>query len=154
MGMLATWVRDSVRVQMGSAMPASGDQVVGLLRDWYDYESAFRPKLGYERRAASSAGFQISRQWDESERDDILDDELLAARAKIVAECIDKLELRFRIAIQTEMRNGAVGAQVFRNPRHANSQTADFDAAVAMLAAMLASRGLIDKKLAGGVNRA
>jgi hypothetical protein len=154
MGMLATWVRDSARFHMGSAMPASGDQVVGLLRDWYEYESAYRPKLGYERRSASSAGFRISQQWDERERDDSLDDQLLAARAKVVDACIDKLEPRFRIAIQTHMSNDAAGAQVFRNPRHAESQAADFDAAVAMLAAMLASQGLIDKKLAVRENRA
>jgi hypothetical protein len=165
MGMLATWVRDSARFQMGSAMPASGDRVNDVLSDWYEYEKTYRPKLGFEPRAAMSSGFQSSRQWDQSESDDGIDEALSAARAQIVADCIDKLEPRLRIAIQTEMRNRsaalqvemrnlAAGASVYRDVRHVEANPADFRAAVALLIPMLTAHGLIDKKLAGCKNRA
>lgn len=145
--MLGAWVREASKVQMGDSAPAGSDRIGDVLAEWYEYEDAFRPKLGYERRS-SSCNFQISRQWDESDHDDRVDDDLLAARARAVAECIEKLDTRFRVAIQTEMHNRNVGRSVYRNPRNPETQAADFNAALAILAPMLAARGLIEKKIA------
>ena len=164
MGVLVTWMRESARVQMSNPMPQGHDRVTDVLTEWFEHESSYRPKLGFERRG-SAGRYRISRQWDEADLDYDTDSELLADRARVVAECIDRLEPRLRAAVYAEMRNRsseadaqvrnvAVGAAVFRNVRHVDVSRTDFEAAIALLVPMLAAKGLIDKNLARSENRA
>lgn len=161
MGVLVMWVRESAQTKMRNPTPEGRDRVGDVLAEWFEYESAYRPSLGIEGRSR----YRASRQWDEADLDYTVDDELLAARARAVAECIARLEPRLRAAIYAEMRNRSgdadarsrnvtVGAAVFRNPRFAAVSRADFDTAIAMLAPMLAAKGLVDKTLACASNHA
>ncbi|HDR9052661.1 TPA: hypothetical protein QDB02_000343 [Burkholderia vietnamiensis] len=164
MGVLAMWVRESVQTKMRNPTPEGHDRVGEVLAEWFEHERSYRPKLGFERRG-SAGRYRISRQWDEADVDYETDNELVAERARIVGECIDRLEPRLRAAIYAEMRNRSgdadarvrnvtVGAAVFRNPRVAEVSREDFNAAVAMLAPMLAAKGLVDKVLARASNHA
>lgn len=164
MGVLVTWMRESARVHMSDPMPEGRDRVTDVLTEWFEHERAYRPKLGFERRA-SAGRYRISRQWDEADLDYETDSELLADRARAVAECIDRLEPRLRAAVYAEIRNRSgeaaaqvrnvtVGAAVFRNARYVDVSRTDFDAAIALLVPMLAAKGLINKNLARSENRA
>lgn len=161
MGVLAMWVRESVQTKMRNPTPEGRDRVGEVLAEWFEYESAYRPKLGIDGRSR----YRASCQWDEADLDYAIDDELLAARARTVAECIARLEPRLRTAIYAEMRNRSgdadvrvrnvtVGATVFRNPRFADVSRSDFDAAIAVLVPMLSAKGLIEKNLARSKNPA
>lgn len=164
MGVLMTWMREGAQVQMRNPMPAGRDRVDEVLAEWFDHERSYRPKLGFERRG-SAGRYRISRQWDEADADYETDSEIVAERARVVAECIDRLEPRLRAAIYAEMRNRSgdadarvrnvmVGAAVFRNPRVADVSRSDFETAIALLAPMLVAKGLVDKCLASASNRA
>ncbi|MEC4595474.1 hypothetical protein [Burkholderia vietnamiensis] len=154
MGVLVMWVRESVQTAMRNPAPEGRDHVGDVLAEWFEYESSYRPKLGIEGRSR----YRASRQWDEADLDYAVDDELLAARARAVSECIERLEPRMRAAIYAEMRNRSsdadvrvrnvtVGAAVFRNARFTEVSRSDFEMAIAKLAPMLAAKGLVDKTL-------
>ncbi|MCW3657557.1 hypothetical protein K6L27_05165 [Burkholderia cenocepacia] len=164
MGVLMTWMREGAQVQMRNPVPDGRDRVGEVLAEWFEHERSYRPKLGFERRGAAGR-YRISRQWDEADVDYETDSELVADRARVVAECIDRLAPHLRAAIYTEMRNRSgdadtrvrnvlVGASVFRNPRVAEVSRSDFEAAIALLVPMLVAKGLVDKSLASASNRA
>lgn len=145
MGMLATWVRNGVKAEMNDSQPARREAVLDTLLEWYEFQAEYRPKLGFERRASESSGFRISRQWlDDNELDDEIDTQLRAQRAEQIERCVDRLEPRFRAAIQTEMRNRLAGATVFSSARNAGTHEADLRAALALLKPMLSARDLLD----------
>lgn len=145
MGMLATWVRNGVKVEMSNAQPARPDVVIDTLLEWYELQVAYRPMLGYGRKSCESIGHWVDLQsLDEADIDDGIDAQIRAQRSQEVERCVDRLEPRFRAAIQTEMRNRLSGAQVFSSVRNAGTHEADFRAAVALLKPMLSARGLLD----------
>ncbi|TDY26284.1 hypothetical protein B0G81_6794 [Paraburkholderia sp. BL6665CI2N2] len=145
MGMLGAWMRDGGRVQMGAVHPARPDLVPDVLLDWYEVQDSYRPKLGFDRATRNSKDFRISRQWmEENDLDDDIDAQLRAGRAEVVEKCVASLELQFRVAIQTEMRNRLAGASVFANGRSSGQHETDFRAACALLKPMLAAHGLLD----------
>lgn len=143
--MLATWVRNVGKAEMSETQPARPDIVLDTLLEWYEVQDSYRPKLGFDRASPASTGFAISRQWlDDDEIGDEIDSAIRARRASEVEKCIDRLDARFRAAIQTEMRNRLSGASVFSSVRNAGTHDADFRAALALLKPMLAARGLLD----------
>ena len=145
MGMLLAWAHASMRDEAASAGAAEHGVVIDTLLEWYEVQEAYRPMLGYSRKAREAAGFRISRQWlDESELDDDADTQIRAQRASEVERCVDQLDARFRAAIQTEMRNCLAGATVFSSVRNAGSHDADFRTALALLKPIFAARGLLD----------
>jgi hypothetical protein len=151
MGMLVTWMQNGATMEMSQQQPARPaqatrqDAVIDTLLEWYEFQAEYRPKLGFERRSRESSGYRISRQWlEEADIDDEIDTHIRAQRAEEVERCVDRLEPRFRAAIQTEMRNRLAGASVFSSSRNAGTHDADLRAALALLKPMLSGRGLLD----------
>jgi hypothetical protein len=124
------------------------NQIEELLTAWYDWQRGYFPQLGAGRVDPTCRGFA------ESDRHSTIDERTEAAerkaqkkRAEQVDLCVDALTWQQRAAIQTHMRNKAVGVQVWRNARFDIEQTHVLyqEAKFALLPA-LCRRGLLARK--------
>jgi hypothetical protein len=123
-----------------------GDEVDELLVEWYTWQSEYRPKTGYER--VSSAFRDYRGRWADSE--DLADRAQAAARKAVcqaVEACVGELELRARIAIQTEMRNRKSGITVWSSIRLPGPLDEEYARAKQLLLPIMIDRGLIDEPL-------
>lgn len=114
-----------------------------LLADWYDYEASYRPKLGYGR--VDSAFRDHRSRWQESE--DLADRAQENARKAVceaVGACVQRLDLRARVAIQTEMRNRFSEADVWSAFRLPGPLDEEYARAKKLLAPLLIERDLIE----------
>jgi hypothetical protein len=120
------------------------DEIDELLIDWYDYEAEYTPKLGHERASVMCRDYRS--RWQDS--DDLADRAQANAR-KLVCEavgmCVQKLDLQYRVAIQTVMRNWRGGAKVFNSIRLDDEPEVVYERAKKLLAPMMYDRDLIER---------
>jgi hypothetical protein len=122
------------------------DRVDELLYDWYTWQDSYTPLLDYGGAEPACRDFRISRQWMDY---DDLNDEVEANQrsyvGKLVEPMVQKLDMRSRLAINTAMRNFGAGVTVWINPRHADTQDADYARAKAILYPQLVAAGLLER---------
>lgn len=120
------------------------DDIDTVLIDWYEWSEAYRPAIGYGRADPSFRQCRSSRQWmTYDELSDVVDSQLRAATGKAVEPIIQTLALSHRIAVMTAMRNFAVGAVVFQNPRSPETQARDYAEAKAVMRPALLAKNLL-----------
>ncbi len=119
------------------------DEIDELLADWYDWQQSYRPKLGYGRADVACRGYQAG--WRES--DDLADIAEANARKRVceaVEACVSRLDLRARVAIQTEMRS-RYSSPVWSSIRLPGELADEYDRAKRMLEPLLLAADLIDR---------
>lgn len=120
------------------------DEIEELLEDWYDWQRSYSAKLGYERASSACRGYQAG--WRESaDLADIADERARRMTCEAVEACVSRLDLRARVAIQTEMRDRFSGSRVWSSIRLPGDLTVEYDRAKAMLEPMLIDCGLIER---------
>jgi hypothetical protein len=122
------------------------DRIDELLCDWYEYQAGYTPDLDYGGADPACRDFRISRQWmDFDDLNDEVERNLKAAVGKIIEPMIHKLDTRYRLAINTAVRNFLSGSAVWVNPRHAQTQDEDYERAKAILCPKLVAAGLVER---------
>lgn len=122
------------------------DKIDELLLDWFEWNQNYSPSLGYGKAEPACRDFRISRQWmDFDDLNAEVEWNLKAATGKVLEPMIHALETRYRIAINTAMRNFQAGYAVWGNPRYPDAQADDYSQAKAILCPKLAAIGLIEK---------
>lgn len=120
------------------------DRIDELLIDWYEWQEGYAPKLSFGSADPACRDFRISRQWMEY---DDLNDEVERNRkayvGKLIEPMVQKLDMRYRLAVNTAMRNFVAGAAVWTNPRHGDTQDLDYAFAKEILGPQMLSAGLI-----------
>jgi hypothetical protein len=123
------------------------DRIDELLLQWYEWQAGYTPNLDYGGADPACRDFRISRQWmDYDDLDAEVEMNLRASVGKVIEPMILKLDMRSRLAINTAMRNFGAGASVWVNPRHAETQDADYERAKAILCPMMVLAGLVEKR--------
>lgn len=121
------------------------DDVDRVLIDWYEWSQGFRPVAGYAGADSTCRDFQISNQWmDYDDLSEAVDHQLLSTTGKAVEPIILALNLQYRVAVMTAVRNFSAGALVFLNPRSPETQDDDYAYAKAMMRPALFAKGLIN----------
>lgn len=122
------------------------DRIDELLLDWYEWQSSYSPALDFGSADPACRNFRASRQWMEY---DELNEEVEANQrayvGKLIEPMIHRLDMRSRLAINTAMRNFGAGCTVWINPRHSDTQDADYARAKTILCPQLVSAGLVEK---------
>lgn len=122
------------------------DEIDELLADWYDFTLSYRPKLGYGRTDAACNGFRASRQWEDiDERTDRAEAALRKRTCEAVEACVMRLDLRARVAIQTEMRNRFSGAVAWSSIRLPGDLDDEYARAKRLLEPLFVTANLIDR---------
>jgi hypothetical protein len=122
------------------------DKIDELLCDWYSYNLGYGPNLGYGGAEPACRDFRISRQWMEYEDLDAeVEWNLKCSVGKVIEPMVQALDTRYRLAINTAVRNFIAGSTVWVNPRHADTQDEDYERAKAILCPQLVAVGMIDK---------
>lgn len=120
------------------------DEIDDVLYDWYQWNKAYEPALGYGRADSTCRDFKISRQWmDHSDLSDLVDYQLREAVGKIVEPIVFAMSVRHRMAIQTAMKNMEAGYTVWTNPRYPETQAQDYAYAKTELRPKLVAKGLL-----------
>lgn len=121
------------------------DRIDELLLDWWEWSLGFNPGTDYQAFDGTCAQFRSSRQWMEY---DDLDAEVEWQRKKSVGRAIEpmimNLDLRARVAVNTECRNMSDGARVWSTLR-LDEQAKEYARAKAILCPMMVAEGLIEK---------
>jgi hypothetical protein len=131
--------------QTGCAM-SDDDEIDELLIEWYRWQSEYQPKTGYGR--VSPAFRDYRGRWADS--DDVADRAQAAARKAVcesVDACVSRLDLRGRVAIQTEMRNRLSGAISWSSIRLPGPLDEEYLRAKRLLQPMFLDRRLIDERV-------
>lgn len=124
------------------------DRIDELLFAWYEWQSSYTPALDYGGADPACRNFRASRQWmDYDELNEEVEANQRAYVGKIIEPMILKLDMRSRLAINTAMRNFGAGASVWLNPRHADTQDADYARAKTILRPQMVAAGLIEKAM-------
>jgi hypothetical protein len=122
------------------------DKIDELLCDWYSYNLGYEPNLGYGGAEPACRDFRISRQWmDYEDLDAEVEWNLKCAVGKVIEPMVQALDTRYRLAINTAVRNFLSGSAVWINPRYAQTQEEDYELAKAILCPKLVGAGLVDK---------
>ncbi|RQZ17248.1 hypothetical protein DIE15_12300 [Burkholderia sp. Bp9031] len=124
------------------------DRIDELLLDWYEWSQGYNLGVGYQAFDSSTAQFRSSRQWMEYEDlNEEVDWQLKKTVGKIIEPMIQKLDLRARVAINTEMRNFSAGAEVWSSARlgHGSNIRAEYERAKAILCPQMIAAGLLDR---------
>ena len=130
----------------GCAMSYEMDKIDELLLDWYEWSRSYGPKLSYGGAEPACRDFRISRQWMEYEDlNEEVEWNLKAMHGRALEPMILKLDVRSRLAINTAMLNFIAGASVWMNPRHPETQEADYARAKAILCPRMIAAGLLEK---------
>lgn len=129
-------------MQRGCVMHTE-DEIDGLLCDWWWWSHESAPVDGY---ADTAAGFGEYRSgWRDSfELADAADDRARDAISEAVDFCISSIDLRARMAINTEMRNRYSAAKVWSSIRLAGDLAGEYARAKALLRPGLEGRFLIE----------
>ncbi|WP_083654863.1 hypothetical protein [Burkholderia sp. SRS-W-2-2016] len=123
------------------------DAIDSILCDWYTFGRGWSPVAGYEREDPSCALYRSSRQWmDFSEFNDEVDWLRIERNARAVDPLVLQLETRLRIAVSVAVKNFHAGAIVFTNPRHPQTQDADYAEAKRLLAPKLITAGVLERQ--------
>ncbi|WP_157639449.1 hypothetical protein [Burkholderia ubonensis] len=119
------------------------DEIDELLEDWYDWQQSYRPKTGYGR--VSSAFRDHRARWQDSDDlADIAQERARKAVCEAIEACVSQLDLRARVAIQTEMRNRFSGAKTWSSIRLPGTLGDEYARAKEMLRPMFEDRDLVD----------
>lgn len=122
------------------------DKIDELLLDWFEWNQNYSPALGYGRAEPACRNFRISRQWmDYDDLNSEVEWNLKENVGKVLEPMIHALDTRYRVAINTAMRNFQEGHAVWLNPRYPDTQDADYDAAKAILCPKMVIAGLLEK---------
>lgn len=122
------------------------DAIDELLLDHYEWQAGYEPKLSYGSADPACRDFRISRQWmDYDDLNDEVERNLKAAVGRVIEPMVQKLDTRYRLAINTAMRNFMAGHTVWVNPRHPETQEQDYARAKAILCPQMVLAGLLDK---------
>jgi hypothetical protein len=117
-----------------------------LLLDWFEWNQNYSPALGYGKAEPACRDFRISRQWmDYDDLNAEVEWNLKESVGKVIEPMIHALDTRYRVAINTAMRNFQAGNNVWTNPRYPESQEEDYADAKTMLCPKMVSAGLIEK---------
>lgn len=129
-------------VQTGCVMHAD-DQIDVLLADWWWWSHESEPVKGY---ADCAAGFEEYRSgWrDSADLADAAADRARDAISEAVDFCISSIDLRARVAINTEMRNRYSGAQVWSSIRLPGPIEDEYARAKDLLRPALEARFLVE----------
>ncbi|MCA7085836.1 hypothetical protein K7G19_19795 [Cupriavidus sp. DB3] len=121
------------------------DAIDDLLVEWYEYEDSYRPALGYGRADPACRNYRPGRYRDSDELAELAERSARRQVCEAVGDCVRRLELRHRIAIQTVMRNWLSGATVWRAGRlNGEDPEAIYAEAKRALAPLLRARSLIE----------
>ncbi|MDN7894454.1 hypothetical protein QZM93_38295 [Burkholderia cepacia] len=121
----------------------TNDEIDDLLEDWYDWQQSYRPKLGYG--GADPACREYRSGWRESS--DLAEAADMRARKAVceaVDACVSRLDLRGRVAIQTEMRNRVSGARSWSSIRLQTPLADEYARAKEFLRPMFEARDLVE----------
>ena len=130
--------------QKCNADNAMRDEIDELLEDWYDWQQSYRLKLGFERVDPACRGYQSG--WRESaDLADIADERARRLTCEAIDVCVQKLDLRARVAIQTEMRNRLSDSAVWSSVRLPGELGEEYARAKRLLEPMLLDCRLIDE---------
>jgi len=122
------------------------DRIDELLLDWYEWQSSYTPPLAYGGADPACRDFRTSRQWmDYDDLNEEVEANQKAYAGRLIEPMILGLDMRGRLAINTAMRNFGAGFTVWVNPRHADTQEADYARAKAILWPKMVAAGLLDK---------
>lgn len=123
------------------------DRIDELLFDWFEWSRSYAPALGHGGAEPACRGFQISRQWmDYDDLNEEVERNLTAMHGRAIEPMVLRLDTRYRLAINTAMSNFAVGASVWVNPRHPDTQQHDYAEAKAILCPQMVAVGLLEKR--------
>jgi hypothetical protein len=122
---------------------SANDEIDDLLANWWWWSHESEPVKGY---ADTAAGFGEYRSgWRDSvELADAAEDRARDAISESVDFCIASIDLRARIAINTEMRDRFSGAKVWSSIRLPGSLADEYARAKTLLRPALEARFLID----------
>ncbi|WP_253947387.1 hypothetical protein [Paraburkholderia xenovorans] len=122
------------------------DEIDAVLTDWYEWSQAYQPVAGYSGADSTCRDFRISNQWmDYDDLSETVDRQLRAATGEAVDPIVLALPVRHRIAVQTAVRNFAVGWALYRNPRFPETQDDDYAVAKRSMRAKLLAKNLIER---------
>ena len=129
-------------MQEGCVMRAE-DEIDVLLADWWWWSHESEPVKGY---ADTAAGFGEYRSgWrDSADLADAAEDRARDAISEAVDFCVASIDLRARVAINTEMRNRYSGAKVWTWMRMPPDLAGEYARAKELLRPALEARFLID----------
>lgn len=121
----------------------ANDEIDELLAEWWWWCRESAPVKGY---ADCAAGFSEYRSgWrDSADLADAAEDRARDAISEAVDACIASIDLRARIAINTEMRNRFSGAKVWSSVRVQGSLADEYVRAKELLRPALEARFLVD----------
>ena len=123
----------------------SMDKIDELLLDWWEWSLGYNSGTDYKAFDSTCAQFRTSRQWMEY---DELDQEVEWNRKKAIGKQLEpmilQLDLRARVAINTECRNMSDGVDVWSCVR-TDSQFDEYCRAKEILRPKLVSAGLIER---------
>ncbi len=127
----------------------AADEIDAVLTDWYEWSQAYQPVAGYSGADSTCRDFRISNQWmDYEDLSVTVDRQLRAATGEAVDPIVLALPVRHRIAVQTAVRNFAVGLTLYRNPRFPETQDDDYAVAKESMRAKLMAKNLIKRSSA------
>lgn len=116
------------------------DKIDEILLDWFEYNQSYEPALSYGRADPACRDFRISRQWmDFDDLNAEVEWNIKSGIGKIVDPIVQKLETRYRIAINNSMRNFQLGYSVW------SGDVGDYEKAKEILCPQFVSAGLIEK---------
>jgi hypothetical protein len=122
------------------------DRIDELLLDWFEWNQNYSPALGYGKAEPACRDFRISRQWmDYDDLNAEVEWNIKESVGKVIEPLIHALETRYRVAINTAMRNFQSEYAVWTNPRYPDAQADDYSQAKAILCPKLVALGMIDK---------
>ncbi|WP_321941664.1 hypothetical protein [Paraburkholderia tropica] len=122
------------------------DRIDELLLDWHEWQLGYEPVRGYPPDAGFGQSFRSSRQWmDLDELNEEVELKLREHVGRIIDPLVMELDVRFRIAVATAVRNLYAGSIVWANPRWPDTQEDDYLRAKAALGPALLSRGLLQR---------
>lgn len=120
------------------------DEIDHVLTEWYEWSQSYRPAIGFGRADSACRDFKISNQWmTYSDLSDLVDYQVKAGIGEAVDPIVLALDVRWRIAVQTAVRNFAAGAAVFINPRFPETQHQDYANAKTFMLPKLIAKGVI-----------
>lgn len=121
------------------------DRIDELLLDWYEWSQGFNPGTDYSGWDSTCAQFRTSRQWmDYDDLDAEVEWQRKKAVGKVVEPMVLKLDLRARVAVNTECRNMSDGSAVWSSIR-ISDQAVEYARAKALLCPMMVAAGLVER---------
>lgn len=122
------------------------DAIDELLLDYWEWSQGYNPGTDYSAFDSTCAEFRTSRQWMDYED---LDAEVEWSRKKAVGKAVEpmilKLDLRARVAVNTQCRNMSDGFGVWSSVR-LTGLVDEYARAKAILCPMMVAAGLVERE--------